>query len=103
MHVFVQLVTSSPIRELVSCGHQIKCNMSVYIEKRLFHRVWPNFAFYHHRRMLKCFYFFIFCSQIWICCLVHDHRCDLHPKLGKTKRTTTSAYVISQSLPYFKT
>jgi hypothetical protein len=53
--------------------------------------------------MLKCFYFFIFCSQIWICCLVHDHRCDLHPKLGKTKRTTTSAYVISQSLPYFKT
>ncbi len=34
MHVFVQLVTSSPIRELVSCGHQIKCNMSVYIEKR---------------------------------------------------------------------
>lgn len=32
-----------------------------------------NQAFYHHRRMLKCFYFFIFCSQIWLCCLVHDH------------------------------
>jgi hypothetical protein len=49
----------------------------VFILKRripntLFLRVWPNFDFYHHRRMLKCFYFLIFCSQIWLC-LVHDH------------------------------
>jgi hypothetical protein len=64
--MFVQLVTSSPIQELVSCGHQsIKCNMSASIGKKKSHRgcfleFGQTLLFYHHRRMLKCFYIFYF-------------------------------------------